>query len=67
MLSDFPELAEEHGYTLEEVEEMKEKYIDDREFLEIAWREVNEQCYESVIKANLTEFTPRSPSYHEED
>jgi len=65
LLSDFPQLAEEHGYTLEEVEELREKYDKDKEFAEIALKEANKICSKKLEEEGITEFTPRSPSYHE--
>lgn len=65
LLSNFPELADEHGYTLREVEELREKYDKNEEFLSIALNETKNLCPLKIEAANITKFNPHSPSYHE--
>jgi len=59
------ELRTQRDTSAKEVEELREEYGEDREFLEIAWEEANQRCNEKMEEVNLTVFTPRSPSYHE--
>lgn len=55
-IEDFPELVEKYNFTLEEADELKDKYENNQNFKELVLEEVKELCPEAVDEFNLEEI-----------
>lgn len=51
-------IMQEHGYTYSQTMELNEKYQNDTEFQEIAYKEAKKICSDKLEELGITEFVP---------